>query len=143
MSEVVMSHEPVVGEGVVEVTEVLDISEAKTQPLGEPLAEAAVEQPQATLYEQAFWDQDDARLAEEFEPFADTPLNRMDHAQLVEFMSFVWSTAVENRKRTRELALKVGTMAVAPKPACKRTPKAPKPAVEAVEAVDERVAVES
>ena len=68
----------------------------------------------------------------------------MEPLQFVEFVNLVWSTAVENRLRQRQLALKVGELTVAlealaaPKPARKRAAKVPQAALpEAVPEVAE------
>lgn len=119
------------------MSEVLNVSEVKTRPLGEPLAEAelAIEQPQPTIFEPAYWDQDDERLYAAFDEIVDKPLNKMEQTQFAEFVNLVWSRTLENRLRQKELALKMGEMSLAlealkPKPKKTRVPKAALPAIE-------------
>src|SRR5262249_51603180 len=54
---------------------VIDVSEVKTEPLGEALPEAVVEQPQPTIFEHAYWDQEGERVDREVEAILDRPRN--------------------------------------------------------------------
>lgn|SRR5262249_18109766 len=79
---------------------VIDVSEVKTEPLGEALPEAVVEQPQPTIFEHAYWDQEGERVDREVEAILDRPLNKMEPLQFAECVNFVWTKTDEDYRKS-------------------------------------------
>ncbi len=120
--------------------EAVDVSQAVTRPLGEPLAKAepVVEQPALTMCEQAYWDQDDEEIGAAYDALlVDGSPDMISGEHFTRFVELTYHIAVQNRLRQKEMALKIGELMTtvealsAPKPARKRAPKPAQPAVEA------------
>lgn len=111
-----------------------DRTAVKTQPLGEPIEAAAevIDRPAPTIYEQAYWDQDDERVGAAFEALLtpEGPYNQVESVRHQEFVNLLWQTTVENRLRQKELALKMGElMAAQEAPKAKKRVRVPKAAL--------------
>ncbi len=124
-----------------------DRTAVKTQPLGEPIEAAAevIDRPAPTIYEQAYWDQDDERIGAAFDALIGDKPNVIAPEHKEEFDALRWKLEVDNRLRQKELALKIGELmsmlaalsaAEAPKPR-KRVARVPKAALPALETPDD------
>jgi hypothetical protein len=83
-----------------------------------------VEQPQPTIHDQAYWDQDAERLAQFYEGYRGLKGSELEPAQKDQLITFMWKQLFIDHQIIKQLALEV-----APKPARKRTPKVPKAAL--------------
>ena len=106
-----------------QVAQVADVSQVNTHPLGEPLDELAVEAPveapvepeaqEPGLFEQAFWDADDAAVGEAFDALVDPKTGMIPLERMPGLVQLTWNVVVQNRLRQKEIALQIGTLMTA------------------------------